>query len=194
MDSTNGPISNVHREPSHEYSQEPVGEEDDSGGDTPPYRAAYEYPPPDQVRPGPYYIVGPNHSADTAATANSPPVIPPTMGGLAPAALLLPQPAPGQETVTDPRGKYVARGLLPDIIMAQLTILPYNSHWMIINGVDQSVLSSFKSKMKFETMFGHSIFQVGDVFKPVAASGAIVTDNEAIVSKDQEPRCGLLQK
>lgn len=186
-----------------EDSQGPVGAEDYSEDDTPPSPTIYEYPPPDQVRIGPYYVPQQSKAADDATML--PFVNQATMGGLAsavaaapPAPSAAPAPpaaaiVPAQGVVIDRRGKYVARGLIPDATMAQLTLRPYDTLWMINNAADQSVLSSFKSKMKFETMFAHGVFRVGDVFRIVAASGAIMTDKEATVIKMETQR-GLLRK
>jgi hypothetical protein len=203
-----------------EDSQGPVGAEDYSEDDTQPSPTIFEYPPPDQVRIGPYYVPQQSKAADDATML--PFVNQATMGGLAPAVAAAPPapsaaPAPSappappaapvpappappaaaivpaQGVVIDRRGKYVARGLIPDATMAQLTLRPYDTLWMINNAADQSVLSSFKSKMKFETMFAHGVFRVGDVFRIVAASGAIMTDKEATVSKMETQR-GLLRK
>lgn len=188
MDSTNGFLADVQGKVIVEDSQGRVRVKDYSDADVPSYQATYEYPPPDEVRIGPYYLPKQNRAAEAA------PIFPfvnqATMGGLAPAVLAAPMapmapPPPTQGVSADRRGKYAARSLLPDITMARLAGLPFDPHWLINNGVNPSVLSSFGSKMKFEAMFGQSALQIADVLKIVAASGAIVTDNEAIVSKDQ---------
>lgn len=216
--------------PNVEDSQGPVGAQDTTENDIPasPPRV-YHYPPPDEVRIGPYYILERSEAAEDAtmwpfvnqatmgnlAPAAVPPPVPsaapftapappaaapapaPPVAAPAPHAVAAPPPAaatvPAQGVSIDRRGKYVARGLLPDMVMMPLSQSPYDTLWMVNNAADQSVLSSFKSKMKFETMFGHGVFRLGDVFRIVADSGAIVTDKEAIVSETKTPR-GLLRK
>ena len=95
------------------------------------------------------------------------------------ASLLLPAMAPKLPTADLRNIKYVAQGLLPDQLMGQIVNEAYDTLWMRRYGVDQMVDSAYKSRLKLEELFGHGVFEVGDVFKIVGGR----QDVEAIVRR-----------
>ena len=106
----------------------------------------------------------------------------PTSSQAAAAAPLLPTQAATAPVLTTPQAdKYIPRGLLSDARMAQLDSLPYETMWLSNNGIHPSILDGFTSKMKFEVLFGHGVFRIGDVFKADNVIGSILFNMEATV-------------
>ncbi len=189
-----GDVANLPDVSYEEYAEERGEQDEVSHGDDLPPRPKYEYPPFEDPRVGPYYMMPQGNAGEATDIINDPPSNRPTVGGLPPITGGLPpitritQPGPSDE-----RGKYIAQGLLPDPVMGQLASLPYDPLWMAHNGVDQSTLSAYKSKLKLENMFGKGLFNIGDVLRIVAPSGAVSNEVEAVVSEAEFSRRGLLE-
>ena len=146
-------------------------------------RHAADYPPladMPSTPSGPYYMDEELENEEDVETTNAPPSNHPTLG-----CFTLPPQTYQAMALNQPntRDKYVARGLLSDNLMSHIDAVPYDPFWIFHYGADLTVLTTFRSRMKMEVMFGKAVFRPGDVFRRVAVTGAILTETEAIVSR-----------